>query len=305
MVSSAQNEDQETGGGPEHFARQATSMGTPPVVEATWNDLHVQTMRLKPGGWSHPGSSYVRLTVPLSRDGRVRRRLPGESKSWVPGTKRRGTLSVTPPGTEGDWEWLDHSHFGLMFLPETLLREALDNAGASSIELSLRPAFAESNAIVGPVFAAMCNESEVNTRGSRLLVSSAALFLARHLLAEYGATDFSRKSPTGALDNACLQRVVEAVEARLGYDWSVDEMAREAGLSPFWFAHLFKEKVGVSPRTFVQRRRLACARRMLADGHMSLTDIAAHCGFGSQSWFTTAFRREHGITPAAYRRCCR
>ena len=305
MASSAQDNQGKMGGGPEHFARQAASMGTPPVVEAAWNDLHLQTMRLKPGGWSHPGSAYVRVTVPLSRDGRVRRRLPGESKSWMPGTKRRGTISVTPPGTEGDWEWLDPSHFGLMFLPETLLREALDDAGANSSSLSLRPAFAESNEIVGPVFATMRKEAGVDQRGSHLLVSSAALFLARHLLAEYSAMDFSRGAPAGALGNACLKRVVDAIESRLGHDWSVHEMAREAGLSPFWFAHLFKERVGVSPRMFVQRRRLAQARRMLADSHLSLTDIAAHCGFESQSWFTTAFRREHGITPAAFRRHCR
>ena len=304
MAKSSQ-QDQLEDGGPEHFARQAAALGTPPVVAASWTGLHVQTMRLQPGGWSHPGSGYVRLTVPLARAGRVRRRLPGESKSWMPATKRRGTVSVTPPGTEGDWEWLDHSHFGLMFLPETLLREALDEAGSSACGLSLRPAFAEPNAIVGPVFAAVCNEAGVDTRGSRLLVSSAALFLARHLLAEYGRANISRMTPPGALGNVCLQRVVEAVEARLGHDWSVDEMAREAGLSPFWFAHAFKEKVGVSPRAFVRRRRLACARRMLADSDLSLTDIAAHCGFESQSWFTTAFSREHGMTPGAYRRRCR
>lgn len=304
MPADSVKDQKAASGGPEHFAQCALAMGTPPVKEGSWNDLHIQTMRLNPGGWAHPGTDYVRLTIPLAEDGRVRRRLPGESKSWVPGLKRQGTVSVTPPGTEGEWEWLDESHFGLLFLPEILLREALDEAGSDGRTLLLRPAFAETDPVVGAMFAAIHDEIGQEQRQSRLLVSSAALFLARYVLRRFGTASAGDKPAAAAVDNRSVQRVIDAVDVRLGYDWSVHEMAREAGLSPFWFAHVFKETVGVSPRRFVQRRRLACARRLLADCSLSVTDIAAHCGFESQSWFTTAFKREFGVTPASYRRHC-
>lgn len=288
-----------THGGPGHFAGMAANMGTP-AVTGSWEDVHLQIMRLKPGGWSHPGTSYLRLTVPLSKPGRVRRRLPGAGKAWEPGVKRQGTVSVTPPGTEGEWEWMDDSHFGLLFLPEALLRGALDDAGEASGELSLRPVYAEPDRVIGPVFNAIQAEIEHERRNSRLLVSSAVLFLTRYVLLTYGGTVPEGPS-MAALGTVGLNRVFDAIEARLGYDWSVPEMAREAGLSPFWFAHIFKEKVGISPSRYVQQRRLARARTLLRDRSMSIADIAAQCGFESQSWFTTTFRRHFGDTPAGYR----
>ena len=291
-----------TAGGPEHFVRAATALGSPPLAFGAWNDLHLQTMKLKPGGWSHPGGPYVRLTVPMAADGRVRRRVPGGGKGWIFGVKRRGGVSLTPPGAEGHWEWLDPSEFGLLFLPETLMREGLDEAGADPSHLSLRPIFAETDPVVGAVFESLRGELGRTGRRSRLLISSASLYLARHLLRRYGSDPFATGGQTVRFDQKRLQRVVDAVDARLDYDWSVQELAREAGLSAFWFAHAFKAQTGVSPRRFVQRRRLACARRLLANSPLSLADVAAHCGFESQSWFTTSFRREFGVTPGAFRR---
>ena len=290
-------------GGPEHFVHAATSLGSPPTETAHWNGLHTQRMLLPPGGWAHPGSSFVRLTIPMGHAGRVRRKLSGEDKAWKPGLKRQGTFSLTPPGAEGTWEWLDRSDFGLMFIPQSLFVEALAEADVACPVLSLRPVFAEADDVVGPVFRMIGNEIAGEGRTSRLLLSSAALFLTRYLLRRYGAGDLFGPAECDALDDRRLGRVVDAIEATLSHDWSVHELAREAGMSPFRFAHVFKQKMGVSPRCFVQRKRLAAAKRMLRQPSSSIAQIAARCGFESQSWFTTCFRRMFGVTPAAYRRC--
>ena len=286
--------------GPELFARLATRMGTPPIVTGSSGDLHLQVLRLAPGGWSHPGINYLRLTVPLAQDGRVIRRIPGEREQWVRGVKRQGTVSVTPPGAEGEWRWLDPSEFGLLFLPESMLRDAFDECGADPSRHALRPVLAAPDQVVGAVFATLLREIHQENRRSRLLTSSASLFLAQHVLATYGA--LPDPGDGQQLDRRRFNRLLDAIEADLAFDWSVAELAREVGLSPFRFAHAFKKATGSSPRRFVQGRRLDCARRMLIETDLPIVMVAAHCGFESQSWFTTSFGRAFGATPAAYRR---
>jgi AraC family transcriptional regulator len=52
-----------------------------------------------------------------------------------------------------------------------------------------------------------------------------------------------------------------------------------------------------------QEAMLLCrAQELLNDGSASLVDIAAHCGFASQTQVTVIFRKKLGMTPGEYRR---
>ena len=209
-------------------------------------------------------------------------------------------MSLTPPGAEGEWEWLDDSHFGMLFLPERLLKEAAVEVGQTTT--ALRPQFAVGDPLVSEVFRALVEESTRSRRSSRLLVSSAALFLSAHLLKRYGADLVATEKPDRAIRGKRLSRVLEAIEGRLDHDWSIHELASVAGLTPFRFAHAFRDAVGISPRRYVQQQRLECARRLLGDSDLSVIEVAFRCGFESHSWFTTSFKRRYGAPPSAFRR---
>jgi len=58
---------------------------------------------------------------------------------------------------------------------------------------------------------------------------------------------------------------------------------------------------GLTPHQYVMSRRVARARRLLEEGELPITAIAAETGFASQSHLTDLFRREVGVTPRAYR----
>ena len=68
------------------------------------------------------------------------------------------------------------------------------------------------------------------------------------------------------------------------------------------FSRSFKRTFGVSPHSFVVRRRVELAARYMLTTDASLSDIALRCGFVDQAHFCKHFRQSVGQTPAAWRR---
>jgi AraC family transcriptional regulator len=106
----------------------------------------------------------------------------------------------------------------------------------------------------------------------------------------------------GGLSPAALQRVQVFVEASLGEAIPLHDLAARAGLSPYHFARAFKTSVGMTPRAFVEHRRIERAKQLLAESTHAIAGIAIDTGFGTQSRFTSVFKRQTGFTPAVYRR---
>jgi AraC-like DNA-binding protein len=54
--------------------------------------------------------------------------------------------------------------------------------------------------------------------------------------------------------------------------------------------------------TYLTRYRIRQAKRMLADGQHSISQVALATGFSDSSYFARVFRREVGLTAGAYKR---
>ena len=111
-----------------------------------------------------------------------------------------------------------------------------------------------------------------------------------------------RSQLRGGLSRAALRRVQLFVEANLSRRISLRDLAARAGLSPYHFLRTFKASAGMTPRAFVEQRRIEQVKRLLTDSPRSLAAIAVEAGLGTQSRLTTTFKRHTGFTPGVYRR---
>jgi AraC family transcriptional regulator len=124
--------------------------------------------------------------------------------------------------------------------------------------------------------------------------------LVLHLLAHYGVAKPKAPAPRGKLNAFQLRTVVDFIDAHLSEDVSLIALARQAHVSPFHFARLFRRTVGIPPHQFVLRLRIQRAIGLMKTRTLSLAHIAAESGFHDQPHFTRAFRAVTGTTPAAY-----
>lgn len=82
---------------------------------------------------------------------------------------------------------------------------------------------------------------------------------------------------------------------------TINEIAREAAVSPYHFIRLFSAVFGETPHQFRMGVRLEEAKRRLAVGEGSVTDVCAEVGFASLGSFSSLFSRRFGESPSAYR----
>lgn len=103
----------------------------------------------------------------------------------------------------------------------------------------------------------------------------------------------------GALSDARLQRVLEAIHARPGAPWTLQTLAAEAGWSRTMLATQFRAAVGVPPGDYLTDWRLRVARLRLAEG-WSVKDVAAAVGYASPAALTRVCTQRLGAPPTRW-----
>jgi len=105
----------------------------------------------------------------------------------------------------------------------------------------------------------------------------------------------------GGLPPGAMRRVREYVDAHLGENMDLAELASIAGLSVFHFARQFKKSAGVTPHSYLVQRRVERAQDLLARTDLALSEIAVAAGFSDQSHLARHFRQMLGTTPREFR----
>jgi AraC family transcriptional regulator len=147
----------------------------------------------------------------------------------------------------------------------------------------------------------MVLEIDSGCLNGRLYADCLSLGVAQRILQTHGSNGTAGLE-RGKLPSAQLRMVKDLIAHDLAQDISVETLALAVGLSKAHFARLFKNTLGLTPHRYVLRARLDRAIELIRRSNTSLADVAALCGFASQSHLTGVFTKVFGIPPGDMRR---
>lgn len=104
----------------------------------------------------------------------------------------------------------------------------------------------------------------------------------------------------GGLAGWQRKRVVEFIEEHLSEKIGLSTLSALAQLSPYHFARVFKQALGIPPHRYHMNRRVERAKALLVD--RSVTEVALAVGYAQTSSFSSSFRRATGMSPSKFRR---
>jgi AraC-like DNA-binding protein len=104
-----------------------------------------------------------------------------------------------------------------------------------------------------------------------------------------------------ARDARRIAASLHRIEAAGGNRLALEDLAREARMSPFHFLRTFEEVVGTTPGRYILRMRLRRAAVRLLESTEPVSTVAYEYGFGDLSTFNRQFRRAMGVSPGQFR----
>ena len=131
---------------------------------------------------------------------------------------------------------------------------------------------------------------------SSMCLDQASRFLAR---ASFISRDFYwlaglRDPPVG--------KALSLMHGRPAHGWTIEELAREVGVSRSVLAEQFAGLVGLPPMLYLARWRMQIAAGLLGGGNANMAAIAAEIGYESEAAFSRAFKKMIGVPPSVWRR---
>lgn len=296
------------------FSRQATQpiaaasldrhMPMPPVRTSTelfpgWTNMRACLYRLSPGEVTLPASDSLRVVVQLSaKCTLVERTLDGVSASARPCLD---AININPAYQLVHWHWDSFLEIIQIHLPEDFIRKIAPLHGVDAERLLQLEKMGLYDALIAQIGHELAAIIEGRHEGADVeYLDSLATTLTLHLARRY-CSDGAEPQTARSHHSADFSRIVEFIHDNLGNDLRLEQVARIANLSNFYFIRLFKERFGKTPHQYILECRIALAQDLLRDSLLTISDISQRCGFSTQSHFTNAFRQNTGLAPRAYR----
>lgn len=217
----------------------------------------------------------------------------------------RGTKHVTPPGgvilinpdVVHTGEAADEQGFELRSLyPATALMET------AVLELTGRqqafPFFKDvrvdhtwaTNAVLS-LHKALLQEAGILECEARIL------WTLTQLIKRYADIRFTEQ-PLGQ-EKKAIQQARRYIEERFTERITLNQLAQQAALSPYYFLRVFRAEVGMPPYAYLESVRIRHAQRLIEAGK-PLAEVALEIGFSNQSHMTRHFKKIIGATPGQY-----
>ena len=103
-------------------------------------------------------------------------------------------------------------------------------------------------------------------------------------------------------DKKDIIRAKEYIETHYKENLTLEVMAQEMYMNPYYFSSFFKKNSGENFKDYVNKVRLEHALSLLVSTDLKLYEIANEAGLRDARSFSELFQRTYGETPAGYRK---
>jgi AraC-like DNA-binding protein len=97
-------------------------------------------------------------------------------------------------------------------------------------------------------------------------------------------------------------RALRLLHARPEHQWTVEDLAREVGVSRSGLAQRFTKLIGEAPMQYLAGWRIQLAKHLILQADLSVAEVADRVGYESEAAFNRAFKRHVGTPPVAWRK---
>ncbi len=198
-------------------------------------------------------------------------------------------VCLLPQGYDTRWKhngYVKNVHF--YFTPEDIAEMNW------TVPVEPTPVIYGRNRLMSTLSATMADDLNWSDPADRLAIDHIVLAIMSQI-------SQAEKSRARTLSASVLNRLETRMHALCDGTPSLAELAAEVSMSQRHLTRLFKETTHMTLAQFQRKIQIDRAKSLLSQP-LSLTEVAAACGFASQSHFTTVFRANTGATPAAWRR---
>jgi AraC family transcriptional regulator len=273
-----------------------------PELSAAWSAFSLQVLSPPPiHSITMTLADHV-LSMQIAGTPRLRREVSGRSAEGWSGP---GTMMLTPAQITATWGASEAARIIVLHIPDAYLSRVLaEDWEVEPRNVEIVGQFLARDPVVEGVVTGLVREARHGSPFGQLYAESASEFLAHHIIHSYSSLSARPPRFSGGLARH-LKVVLDYIEENLGQPISLHRLAALAGVSVRHFERAFRQAVGVPPHAYVLRKRVAAARHLLlSQPTLAIKEIARRVGFSSSSHLASAFRRQTGYSPTAFRRGC-
>lgn len=137
------------------------------------------------------------------------------------------------------------------------------------------------------------HDREFRAAGVRSRILDLMVHLSRKHLLRLSSAENHR-----AVSDQNIKQAIGYIKSNFAQRLTLEEIANAVNLSKYYFAREFKKATGMTVVAYINEIRCRSARRLILSNQLSISEVAALCGFENNSYFSKTFKQVMGCLPS-------